>query len=147
MGSCLSGLPYLPGVPQLQVNLGPNLISINFLTAPPSVPNVNGHAFNRTAINVTWDIALPKGFKLRGFNVTYGWQNVTYRWQNVTYRWQNETYRWQNETVRVNEPERTVALTGLEVSTEYEIKVAAATNYQGNYSQAILVKTEEGGEG
>ena len=133
MGSCLSGLPYLPGVPQLQVNLGPNLISINFLTAPPSVPNVNGHAFNRTAINVTWDIALPKGFKLRGFNVTYGWQNVT--------------YRWQNETVRVNEPERTVVLTGLEVSTEYEIKVAAATNYQGNYSQAIFVKTADGGEG
>ena len=133
MGSCLSGLPYLPGVPQLQVNLGPNLISINFLTAPPSVPDVTGHAFNRTAINVTWDIALPKGFKLRGFNVTYGWQNVT--------------YRWQNETVRVNEPERTVVLTGLEVSTEYEIKVAAATNYQGNYSQAIFVKTADGGEG
>ena len=133
MGSCLSGLPYLPGVPQLQVNLGPNLISINFLTAPPSVPDVTGHAFNRTAINVTWDIALPKGFKLRGFNVTYGWQNVT--------------YRWQNETVRVNEPERTVVLTGLEVFTKYEIKVAAATNYQGPYSQAILVKTSDGGEG
>ena len=140
MGSCLSGLPYPPGVPQLQVNLGPNLISVNFLTAPPSVPNVTGHAFNRTAINVTWDIALPKGFKLRGFNVTYGWQNVTYRWQN-------ETYRWQNETVRVNEPERTVVLTGLEVFTKYEIKVAAATNYQGPYSQAILVKTSDGGEG
>ena len=103
---------------------------------------------------MTWDIALPIGFKLRGFNVTYGWQNVTYRWQNVTYRWQNVTYRWQNvtyrwqnETVRVNEPERTVVLTGLEVSTKYEIKVAAATNFQGPYSQAILVKTEDGGEG
>ena len=72
---------------------------------------------------------------------------MTYGWQNVTYRWQNVTYRWQNETVRVNEPERTVVLTGLEVSTEYEIKVAAATNYQGNYSQAILVKTDDGGEG
>ena len=89
---------------------------------------------------MTWDIALPEGFKLRGFNVTYGWQNVTYRWQN-------ETYRWQNETVRVNEPERTVVLTGLEVFTKYEIKVAAATNYQGPYSQAILVKTSDGGEG
>ena len=96
---------------------------------------------------MTWDIALPKGFKLRGFNVTYGWQNVTYRWQNETYKWQNETYRWQNETVRVNEPERTVVLTGLEVFTKYEIKVAAATNYQGPYSQAILVKTSDGGEG
>jgi len=57
-------------------------------------------------------------------------------------------YTWgQNETVRVNEPERTMVLTGLEVSTKYEIKVAAATNYQGPYSQAILVETAEGGEG
>ena len=97
------------------------------------VPNVTGHAFNRTAINVTWDIALPQGFKLRGFNVTYR-ALVNNTWG-------------QNNTVRVNEPERTVVLTGLNVSTEYEIKVAAATNYQGPYSQAILVKTSEGGEG
>ena len=82
---------------------------------------------------MTWDISLPKGFKLRGFNVTYR-ALVNYTWG-------------QNETVRVNEPERKVVLTGLEVSTEYEIKVAAATIYQGPYSQAIFVKTAEGGEG
>ena len=92
---------------------------------------------------MTWDIALPNGFKLRGFNVTYRAEN--YIWgQNGTV----VNYTWgQNETVRVNEPERTVVLTGLEVSTKYEIKVAAATNYQGPYSQAIFVKTAEGGEG
>ena len=82
---------------------------------------------------MTWDISLPQGFKLRWFNVTYRIL-VNYTWR-------------QNETVRVNEPERTVVLTGLDVSTKYEIKVAAATNYQGPYSPAIFVKTADGGEG
>jgi len=43
-------------------------------------------------------------------------------------------------------PRRMANLTGLRVFTKYEIKVAAATNYTGNYSQPINVTTREGGE-
>lgn len=64
----------------------------------------------------------------------------------VSYRaFENNT--WGNETeVKVLEPGRVARLLGLRDFTKYEIKVAAATNYTGNYSQPINVTTREGGE-
>ena len=112
-----------------------NFISLGCLfPAPPVAPtNVSGHAINSTSISVSWDINLERGFKLRRFIVSY------------RAKFHNDTWE-QNKTVRVNSSKNTTIITGLRVFTEYEIKVAAATNFSGPYSQPIIKTTKEGGE-
>ena len=58
-----------------------------------------------------------------------------------------ENSTWRNaKEIRVAEPGRVANLTGLRVFTSYEIKIAAATNFTGNYSRPINVTTREGGK-
>ena len=101
--------------------------------APSVVPiNVSAHAKSRTAVSVTWEIEGPEpGFVLRKHILAYRELGSGAEWINIT----------------VNGPNaREKMLTGLTTFTTYEIKVAAATNFIGNFSEPVNVTTLEGGK-
>ena len=51
-----------------------------------------------------------------------------------------------NKTKTINSDHKEATLTDLRPFTAYEIKVAAATNFTGNYSDPVNVTTKEGGK-
>ena len=51
-----------------------------------------------------------------------------------------------NKTLNTSKTETQATLEGLRFFTTYEIMVAAATNFTGNYSEPVNVTTKEGGK-
>ena len=85
---------------------------------------------NGTAVRVTWQIDLERGFKLRRYVVFY----------------RELEHDGINKTLNTSPTETHATLNGLKFFTTYEIKVAAATNFTGNYSEPVNVTTKEGGK-
>lgn len=99
--------------------------------APSVVPtNLTANPTSRTEVRVKWKIeGLEPGFKLRHYVV-----------------WYRKLHGENNKTIRSNPDVTEADLTGLSPFTTYEIKVAAATNFTGTFSEPINVTTKEGGK-
>lgn len=99
--------------------------------APSVVPtNLTANPTSKTEVHVTWKIeGLEPGFELRHYVVSY-----------------RKVHGENDKTIRSNLDVMVADLTGLSPFTTYEIKVAAATNFTGNFSEPINVTTKEGGK-
>jgi len=100
--------------------------------APSVVPtNLAARRTTGTAVIVAWQIAdLEPGFRLRRYVVFY----------------RELVHGGSNKTLNTSSTETTATLSGLNFFTTYEIKVAAATNFTGIYSEPVNVTTTEGGK-
>lgn len=102
--------------------------------APSVVPiNLTAHPTSRTTVRVTWLIeGLEPGFRLRHYVISYR------KLEHGDVR--NDTKEF------IGSEKNEATLEGLLPFTTYEIKVAAATNFTGNYSTPVNVTTKEGGK-
>lgn len=100
--------------------------------APSVVPtNLTARLTTGTAVIVEWQIAdLEPGFRLRRYVVFY----------------RELVYGGNNKTLNTSSDVTQETLRGLNFFTTYEIKVAAATNFIGSYSEPVNVTTKEGGK-
>lgn len=100
--------------------------------APSVVPtNLSAHDISRTTVLLKWHIEDPKpGFTLREYVISY----------------RELEHGVQHKIVHTNSVQREATISDLRPFTTYEIKVAAATNFTGNYSTPVNVTTKEGGK-